>query len=75
MAVIAYILLLTAVGKEHEIAETISKYDNVTEAKVVYGSWDVVVRASLNDLSQLDVLVTKIRKLDGVEQTSTLVSS
>jgi DNA-binding Lrp family transcriptional regulator len=75
MAVIAYILLLTAVGKEHEIAETISNYDNVTEAKVVYGSWDVVVRASLNDLSQLDVLVTKIRKLEGVEQTSTLVSS
>ncbi|MEM3586766.1 MAG: Lrp/AsnC ligand binding domain-containing protein [Candidatus Jordarchaeaceae archaeon] len=75
MTVTAYILLLTAVGKEHEIAETISKYDNVTEAKVVYGSWDVVVRASLNDLSQLDVLVTKIRKLEGVEQTSTLVSS
>lgn len=75
MAIIAYIMLLTSVGKEHEIAEEITKYDHVTEAKVVYGSWDVVVRVSLDNLSQLDSLVTNIRKLDGVEQTSTLVSS
>ncbi|MEX2703751.1 MAG: Lrp/AsnC ligand binding domain-containing protein [Candidatus Freyarchaeota archaeon] len=75
MAIIAYIMLLTSVGREHEIAKEIEKYDHVTEAKVVYGSWDVVVRASLEDLSQLDELVTSIRKLDGVEQTSTLVSS
>ncbi|MGQ9721026.1 MAG: Lrp/AsnC ligand binding domain-containing protein [Candidatus Jordarchaeum sp.] len=68
-------MLLTSVGKEHEIAEEITKYDHVTEAKVVYGSWDVVVRVSLDNLSQLDSLVTNIRKLDGVEQTSTLVSS
>lgn len=75
MAIIAYIMLLTSVGKEHEIAEQIEKYDHVTEANVVYGSWDVVVRASLDELSQLDELVTNIRKLEGVEQTSTLVSS
>jgi DNA-binding Lrp family transcriptional regulator len=75
MTVIAYILLLTSVGKEHEIAEEIANYDHVSEAKVVYGSWDVVVRASLDDLSQLDGLVTSIRKLVGVEQTSTLVTS
>ncbi|MFB0560215.1 MAG: Lrp/AsnC ligand binding domain-containing protein [Candidatus Lokiarchaeia archaeon] len=75
MAIIAYIMLLTSVGKEHEIAEQIEKYDHVTEANVVYGSWDVVVRASLDELSQLDGLVTSIRKLEGVEQTSTLVSS
>nr|MDO8079768.1 Lrp/AsnC ligand binding domain-containing protein [Candidatus Freyarchaeota archaeon] len=75
MAIIAYIMLLTSVGKEHEIAEAVANYDNVTEAKVVYGSWDVVVRASLDELSQLDVLVTSIRKLEGVEQTTTLVSS
>jgi hypothetical protein len=75
MAIIAYIMLLTSVGKEHEIAEDIANYDHVTEAKVVYGSWDVVVRASLDDLSQLDGLVTNIRKLEGVEQTSTLVTS
>jgi translation elongation factor EF-1beta len=75
MAIIAYIMLLTSVGKEHEIAEQIEKYDHVTEANVVYGSWDVVIRASLDELSQLDGLVTNIRKLEGVEQTSTLVSS
>ncbi len=75
MAIIAYIMLLTSVGKEHEIAEQIEKHDHVTEANVVYGSWDVVVRASLEELSQLDELVTSIRKLEGVEQTSTLVSS
>ncbi|WXG41024.1 MAG: Lrp/AsnC ligand binding domain-containing protein [Candidatus Freyarchaeum deiterrae] len=75
MAVIAYIMLLTTVGKEHEIAEEIEGYEHVTEAKVVYGSWDVVVRASLEDLSQLDGLVTSIRKLEGVDQTSTLVTS
>ena len=75
MAIIAYIMLLTDVGKEHEIANELADYDHVTEANVVYGSWDVVVRASLDELSQLDELVTSIRKLEGVEQTSTLVSS
>ncbi|MEM2109651.1 MAG: Lrp/AsnC ligand binding domain-containing protein [Candidatus Odinarchaeota archaeon] len=73
--IISYILITTKIGKEHEIAELTRKIRGVTESLIVYGQFDLIVRIETSDLQELDQAVTLIRKMEGVEQTSTLISS
>lgn len=73
---VVYILLMTEAGMEHEVAEEVSKIEQVTEAHVTYGEWDVVVRVEIDDLGRkLDEIVTRIRKTRGVTKSMTLIST
>jgi DNA-binding Lrp family transcriptional regulator len=72
---VAYLLLLVDVGKEHMVAKELRKLPGVTEAQVVYGEFDVVARVEPSDISLMDETVTMARKLPGVTRTSTLISS
>lgn len=74
-SIISYILIITKIGREREIAESARKIKGVTESLIVYGQFDVVVRIETETLQELDQAVTLIRKMAGVEQTSTLISS
>lgn len=73
--VVAYILLKTAIAREHEVAQEISRLKGVVEVKVVFGEYDVVVKVATRDVKELDEVVTSIRRIDGVAITSTLVTS
>ena len=73
--VIAYVLALASAGSEHDIAEQIKKIEDVTDAKVCYGAWDIVVSVQTENFGKLDAVVTKIRKLPNIEQTTTLVAT
>ncbi|RLF13289.1 MAG: Lrp/AsnC family transcriptional regulator [Thermoprotei archaeon] len=75
MLVVAYILLKTAIAREHEVAQEISRLKGVVEVKVVFGEYDVVVKVATRDVKELDEVVTSIRRIDGVAITSTLVTS
>lgn len=72
--VIAYILLVTEVGKEHEVIQELLKIKGVVEARTVYGEFDVVCQIELDSLKSLDAAVTKARKVQGIIRTVTLVS-
>ncbi len=74
-SIVSYILITTKIGREHEIAEATRKIKGVTESLIVYGQFDIVVRIETESLRELDQVVTLIRRMDGVEQTSTLISS
>ncbi|MHA1785762.1 MAG: Lrp/AsnC ligand binding domain-containing protein [Candidatus Helarchaeota archaeon] len=79
----AYILLrLSAVGKEWEVCDRISKIferERVPYACPVYGAWDVVVEITFDELNQLDGVVTEIREdsvLKGIcDETTTMVAA
>ncbi|RLG76120.1 MAG: Lrp/AsnC family transcriptional regulator [Thermoprotei archaeon] len=73
--IIAYVLLNIALGKEHEIREKTSKLDYVTEVKIVYGEYDVVVRIEAPTFKALDRTVSMLRSMDGVLKTITLIAS
>ncbi|MHA1711927.1 MAG: Lrp/AsnC ligand binding domain-containing protein [Candidatus Freyarchaeota archaeon] len=74
--VVVYVMLVTEAGSEHDVAEKISMLEHVTEAKVTYGEWDVVVRVEIGKVDEeLDKLVTKIRKTEGVTKSMTLIST
>jgi len=73
--VVAYVLLVTEVGKEYEIVQELKKIKGVTEAKAVYGEFDIVTRIEGTDLKSLDESVTKLRRISSVIRTVTLISS
>ncbi|MFX0096290.1 MAG: Lrp/AsnC ligand binding domain-containing protein [Candidatus Hodarchaeota archaeon] len=73
--VVACLLLVVKMGKEHEVAEKIKRIEDVVEVLIVYGQWDVLIRIETEALGKLDYIVTEIRRIDGVEQTTTLIAS
>lgn len=73
--VIAYILLTTETGKEYKVLDQISGVKGVTESRMVYGEFDVFLRLEVGDLAMMDDIVTQIRRIPGVIQTTTLIGS
>jgi len=62
-------------GSEHEVAERLRKMEDVTESLVTYGLWDIVARIETEDLQKLDQIITEMRKIQEITQTSTLVGA
>jgi DNA-binding Lrp family transcriptional regulator len=71
---IAYILLKTVIAKEHEVAQKLQEIEEIVEVRVVFGEYDVVAKAQVEDVRALNEMVTKIRRIDGVAATSTLIA-
>lgn len=71
----AYVVAIVRRGTEHRIAEKIRKMKEVTEVLVTYGLYDLVIRIEAQSLGHLDKIVTNIRQMEEIEQTSTLVGT
>jgi DNA-binding Lrp family transcriptional regulator len=73
--VVIYVLVVTEVGKENEVAGALGKIKGVTEAKTVYGEFDVVARIEAQNLKEVDEIITSLRKISGIIRTVTLISA
>jgi DNA-binding Lrp family transcriptional regulator len=72
MAVQAYILIQTEVGKAAAVAKAISNLDGVANAEDVTGPYDVIVRAEARNVDDLGKLVVaKIQGVEGITRTLT----
>lgn len=71
----AYFMAIVKKGTEHEVARKLRKLSGVTEVVVTYGLYDVIVRIETQNLGQLDALITEMRKLEEIVQTTTLVGA
>ena len=72
VAVQAYILIQTEVGKAAQVAKEVKGISGVTAAEDVTGPYDVIVHAearSVDDLGKL--VVTKIQAVEGITRTLT----
>jgi DNA-binding Lrp family transcriptional regulator len=73
MAVAAYILIQTEVGKAATVAREVRQIPGVVAADDVTGPYDVVVRVtapSIDDLGRL--VVSRVQMLDGITKTTTM---
>ena len=70
----SYVLVVTEVGKEHEIVQDLLAIEGVNVAQTVYGEFDVMTKVDCDNLKDLDAAITKIRKIDGIIRTMTLIS-
>jgi DNA-binding Lrp family transcriptional regulator len=71
----AYVVATVKRGMEHNAAQKIKRMTEVTDVLVTYGLYDIVVRVEAKSLGQLDKIVTDIRQMAEIRQTSTLVGS
>ena len=71
----AYVLVTVKHGSEHDVAEKVEKMKEVTEVLITYGLYDLVVRIEAKALGHLDKIVTDIRQIQEIEQTTTLIGS
>jgi DNA-binding Lrp family transcriptional regulator len=72
MAVQAYILIQTEVGKAAAVASAIGALDGVSSAEDVTGPYDVIVRAEAKNVDDLGKLVVaRIQGVEGITRTLT----
>lgn len=72
MAVNAYILIQTEVGKAAEVASAIAALAGVTQAEDVTGPYDVIVRAEADSVDELGKLVVaNVQAVPGITRTLT----
>ena len=72
MAVSAYVLIQTEVGKAAQVASEVGKIDGVVSAEDVTGPYDVIVRAEARNVDELGKLVVaKVQGIDGITRTLT----
>ncbi|MEY2425131.1 MAG: hypothetical protein QOI61_703 [Actinomycetota bacterium] len=72
MAVSAFVLIQTEVGKAASVAELVGAIEGVVSAEDVTGPYDVIVRAeaaSMDDLGKM--VVSKVQLIDGITRTLT----
>lgn len=74
MAVKAYVLIETEVGKTGEVAQGVQKVEGVRSADSVAGSFDVVATIEVADLDTLGALVKQLHSVPGICKTTTLVA-
>ncbi|OQC52274.1 MAG: putative HTH-type transcriptional regulator [Euryarchaeota archaeon ADurb.Bin023] len=73
--VVAFALIVGDAGKEKKILESLKSMKEVEEAYIVYGEYDIVVKVNVEQLKDLDPFLTeKIRNIDGVQMTSTMIA-
>ena len=72
MAVSAYILIQTEVGKAAEVAAAVGEIQGVVTAEDVTGPYDVIARAEADDVDQLGrMVVSKVQLINGITRTLT----
>ncbi len=72
--VVGYVLIVTDVGKEHEVVDELMRVEGMAEAQTVYGEFDILCKVECKDLKSLDSSITKVRKIPSVIRTMTLIS-
>jgi DNA-binding Lrp family transcriptional regulator len=72
MAVQAYVLIQTEVGKAAQVAGEVGSIPGVTSAEDVTGPYDVIVRAEAESVDELGkMVVSRIQSVEGITRTLT----
>ncbi len=76
MVVLAYVLFKVGSGTEREVAQKLTSFEEVLQADIIFGEYDVVVKITTKDLVELEDFVSeKIRTVPNVLVTSTMIIS
>ena len=74
MSAKAFVLINTELGSELDAVNAIKKIPNVTEAYLVYGTYDVIVKVESDSLDKVKQTITAdLRTLSNVRSTLSMV--
>lgn len=72
---IAFVLLNVNLGTEGEVLTKMREIEGVKDAYQLYGVYDIMARVEADDVAKLkDVLQGRLRRLDNVRSTLTLMA-
>ena len=72
----AYVLVKIDTGREEEIFKKIKGFPEVKKANVTFGMCDIVIETAFENIEDLDnFLFSKLRKIPGVTETTSIISS
>jgi len=70
----AFVLMNAELGKETQIVNELEKIPNVKEVYPVYGVYDVMMVIESDSMEALrETITSKVRKLDGIKSTLTMI--
>lgn len=69
---IGYVLLNSDLGAEEYIVDELKQMENVKNAYLTFGAYDVIAEIHTNDQDTFEKTVSSIRKLSRVVSTMTL---
>lgn len=70
----AFVLINTEIGYEDKVLTELKKIENIKEAYVTYGVYDIVAKVSAESMDKLkDIISQNIRRLDKVRSTLTMI--
>ncbi len=75
MAIKAYILIETAIGKTREVAEALRALPGMQAVDAVTGPYDVIALLEAPDLGLVgDLIISNLHSIDGVSRTLTCLT-
>ena len=76
MAARAYILIETSVGAARDVLVALRNMENVAEADIITGTYDLIVLAEAQNMVALvDLVTAQVQSISGVERTITCVAT
>lgn len=73
---IGFVLINVAPGAEKTVFDTMIKWDEIQELFPLFGDYDLIAKIQAKDYEGLsDIIVQKIRSMDGVTETKTLTGA
>ena len=72
MTVTAYILLNVDMSSQNDVFQTIKTMDEALEVYVIFGAFDIIIKAEFRNNNHLsNFVVDKLKNLKGVLETQT----
>lgn len=73
---LGFVLIKVAPGKERRVYDRIASLKEVEELYPLFGEYDLIAKIVVKDFEELsDVVVNKIRSIEGVVETKTLTGA
>lgn len=69
----AYVLFKVNSGTEKDVCKKIADLDNVLDASIIYGEYDIIARVAVPELPKLNELLDSVRNIPSVILTSTMI--
>ena len=73
---VGYVLINVKPGMELQAFEKIRAMENVTDADLLFGDYDIIVKITADNMGMIaKTVVEQIRQVEGVDNTKTLAGA
>jgi len=69
----AFVLVTVDTGREQEVIEDLKKIPQIKNIDYVYGNFDLVVKVKIKSMNELQKVLDKIRQMDHIRSTLTMI--